>query len=631
MASAPGMEFFPLQEQQLFAQEFQKDVEFFQLLILMISKSCATGSVDITWVDGHDGLRQIIGTTQAAKSACSRYLRWDRQDPSQHFCNLVSDYGQRAAESCAVCENAAEKRVGKSGRAQVYRCHAGLTDIAVPVIADGRHIATLYSGQVLTQPPSKEGFEQVARDVNRLTYIDLQELEKAYWKVPVVSEEDIANTVRILEMFAEYLARFWKRLGETVKAERRKVRTSQLAAKEFAYMILQPEIEDRARLCQLMKELKFVQPPNRVLIAELQREEEFDSPSASFDLVFTTALQVIEELAEKSRNVVVAYLRRRGVCVFFRDIAEGHSAGLRGRSLAEKILYEISSCCNIRARIGIGGLKSDWRQLAESYHEAALALSGSDDVIATCGEAAPGLAELTTQMDAACRHLSDQRIEDARVTLRSLPMLANRKLGSGVMGDQRNFFSSALESLCFIALKSGCDAEAIARVRTEAQTELMRAATVFDVQATFLESAETIAEEVRRLLIGKHEKVIARVRQMIDRRLKEGRQHDACSLAEAARALGVSTGHLSRMFRRMTGLAFRDYVMSRRIEQARRLLLDPLNNVSIVSERCGFSTPAYFARVFRKFVGCSPTEYASNPRLGARLPAGGAVGAAERQ
>jgi hypothetical protein len=98
----------------------------------VVGKACATGSVDITWVDGNDGLRQVIGTTQAAKSACSRYLQWDRQDASQRFCNVVSDFGRRASKSCGVCENAAQKRVGESGRAQVYRCHAGLTDIAAP-------------------------------------------------------------------------------------------------------------------------------------------------------------------------------------------------------------------------------------------------------------------------------------------------------------------------------------------------------------------------------------------------------------------------------------------------------------------------------------------------------------------
>ncbi len=614
MASAPGIDFLPLDEQQLFATEFHKDMEFIEFLILMISKSCATGSVDITWVDGHEPFRQVIGTVQAAKAPCSRYLHWERHDPSQHFCNIVSGYGQRAAESCGVCENAAHKRVGESGRAQVYRCHAGLTDIAVPVIAEGRHIATLYSGQVLSESPSDEGFLRVARDVQRLTYINQQELEAAYRKVPVVSESDIENTVRILELFANFLARLWIRLGDTVRAERGKLRASQVAAKEFAYMILQPEIQDRARLFLLMKQLGFVQPPNRVLVVDLQTDDESDRPSMSSEVAFTSALHAIEELAERTKQVSVAYLRRRGVCVFLRDATDGPSAGLRARSFAEKILYEISSRSNIPVRVGLGGLKQDWQHLAESYHEASLALTGSPGLIVTCESSRPGMAELTTQIELACRHLAEQQIQEARLILRSLPLLANQRLGSNALGDHRTLFSSALESLCFTAIKAGCDGDSIGRARADAQVEFVGAATVFDVQTTFLEACETISEDVQRLLNGKYEKVIARVQQMLDRGLKQGENADVFSLAHAAKALGMSTGHLSRTYRKMTGMTFREYAMSRRIEQARKLLLDPLNNISSVSGACGFSSPAYFARVFRKSVGCAPTEFATDPR-----------------
>jgi AraC-like DNA-binding protein len=177
-----------------------------------------------------------------------------------------------------------------------------------------------------------------------------------------------------------------------------------------------------------------------------------------------------------------------------------------------------------------------------------------------------------------------------------------------------------LESLCFTALKAGCDGPSISRAREDAQRELVRAATIFDVQSAFLEGSETIADEIRRLLNGKHEKVIARVQQMLDRRLKAGKDSTPLSLASAAKTLGVSTGHLSRTFRRLTGMTFREYAISRRVDHARRLLLDPLNNLSSVSDACGFSTPAYFARVFRKVVGCSPGEFASNPRRSSPPP-----------
>ena len=198
--------------------------------------------------------------------------------------------------------------------------------------------------------------------------------------------------------------------------------------------------------------------------------------------------------------------------------------------------------------------------------------------------------------------------------MRSLPLLANRKLGDGALAAQRNLFSSALESLCFTALKAGCDNDSISRARADAQLELVRAVTVFDIQSAFLDASEIFAEEIGRLLAGKHEKVIARVQQMIDRCLKQGKNAEPLSLSAAAKALGVSTGHLSRTFPRVTHMTFREYVISRRIEFARRLLLDPMNNISAVSHTCGFSTPAYFARVFRKVVGCAPTEYANDPR-----------------
>jgi AraC-like DNA-binding protein/ligand-binding sensor protein len=615
MASAPGLEFLPTYEQQQFANEFQKEVQFFEFLILMLSKSLPTGSVDITWMDGHDGLRQVLGTTQAAKAACSRYLHWDRQDPNQRFCNVVSDHGDRAAESCAVCENAAEKRVGTSGCTQVYRCHAGLTDIAVPVIADGRHIATLYSGQVLTESPSQEGFQRVLQDVHHLTYIDANELKKAYWQVPVVSEEDIKNTVGILEVFAGYLSRFWKRIGDSVSIERQKLRASQLAAKEFAYMILRAESENRSRLLQLMKQLGFIQPPNRAIVITLKPEEELDASLGSFDVVLTRVLQVVEEITEKTQNAAVAYLQSHGVCVFFRELTEGISAGARGRLLADRILREITDRCAAEIRIGIGGVKAGWYQIAESYHEACLALASSSGVIAVCGSAKASLPELSAQIEIACNHLANQRVPDAYATLRTLPLLANRCLGTNSLPDHRNFFSSALESIYSTAIKAGCDKESIARTRREGQAELAKAATLFDVQSIFLEVSQTAGEEVGRLLIGKHEKVIARVQQMLEQRLKQGHDVESFSLTEAARALGISTGHLSRTFRKMTNMTFREYTLTRRIEHGCRLLLDPLNNVSGVSERCGFSSPAYFARVFRRFSGCAPTEYARNPRV----------------
>ena len=67
------------------------------------------------------------------------------------------------------------------------------------------------------------------------------------------------------------------------------------------------------------------------------------------------------------------------------------------------------------------------------------------------------------------------------------------------------------------------------------------------------------------------------------------------------------------MFRRFTGATLENFLILQRVELAKRTLLDLRLNVAEVAERCGFCSPAYFASVFKKYMHCTPREYASDP------------------
>ncbi len=202
--------------------------------------------------------------------------------------------------------------------------------------------------------------------------------------------------------------------------------------------------------------------------------------------------------------------------------------------------------------------------------------------------------------------------------IQALPALAFQRFGGTAVAEQRKFLLGAFESLCLAALKAGSDGDSVAQIRGDTLADLGHATNAVKLQALFMEAAETIVSAVSSLMHGKQEKLIERIRQSIDQRLARGPQCGSLSLTDAAQAIGKSTGHVSRMFHQATGMTFSEYVQSRRIEAAKRQLLDPLASIMEVSGRCGFTSPAYFARVFRKQVGCSPREYAKNPsRLGA--------------
>jgi AraC-like DNA-binding protein len=64
--------------------------------------------------------------------------------------------------------------------------------------------------------------------------------------------------------------------------------------------------------------------------------------------------------------------------------------------------------------------------------------------------------------------------------------------------------------------------------------------------------------------------------------------------------------HFASQFRRATGLRPHEYLLRRRIEHAKRLLLESKHNVLDVALRCGFRTQAHFTTVFKRFVGETP-------------------------
>ncbi|MFC4313490.1 helix-turn-helix domain-containing protein [Steroidobacter flavus] len=78
---------------------------------------------------------------------------------------------------------------------------------------------------------------------------------------------------------------------------------------------------------------------------------------------------------------------------------------------------------------------------------------------------------------------------------------------------------------------------------------------------------------------------------------------------EVAKECGLSPFEFSRAFRAAHGITFRDYLAECRLVQSKRLLGISQVPVSDVAAMAGFNDPSYFARLFRKRTGISPSAY----------------------
>lgn len=601
-------------ERDLFIRELEKDLQFLQIFMLMMNRACPIRNVDLVWTEsgppGRSGWRHL-GIDEALGSPCSRLFPCASGNPHPRFCSIINDHGLRESESCSMSDKAAEQRVSQTGKAEVYRCHFGLTDIAVPVISNGTHIATLFSGQVLNAPPTKEDFVIITENVSHLSYVSLYELRQAYWSAAVVSDEDIQNTVRILEVFAEYLAVSWERLCKAVQLERQRFREMEIHRKEFAYLVLTGSPGELSEARATLARTGLRHCPNRALVAQWETPD--GSSRVDLDRDVTAVLHTIDEICERLDYVVHASIRGRGVCIFLheRPGSRRQSGRLNAVELAQTILHAISERCDLRVRIGIGDVKTEFARLGESYHEANIALSTTQASIATYRASAEPECETTVLAAQIPELLMARRFDDARISFHSLPFSVERQFGTNLAAARRIFLST-LSSMVAAGQRLGCDPKSANELRTEAGASLARAGNSFDLQEAYSRLGESILGEIRQTYFDKGSRLVDRACRSIERNIAEGTEIKQSSLAQL---LGVSTSHLSRVFRRVTGDTFERHVVQLRVERARRLLLDPAHNVSSVALQCGFKDASYFARVFRKTVGCSPAEYSRRPTL----------------
>jgi AraC family transcriptional regulator, transcriptional activator of pobA len=78
------------------------------------------------------------------------------------------------------------------------------------------------------------------------------------------------------------------------------------------------------------------------------------------------------------------------------------------------------------------------------------------------------------------------------------------------------------------------------------------------------------------------------------------------SLEDVAKAVSLSPGYLTTVVRRKTGRTVLEWIVERRMAEARRLLVQTDLAVEEVSRRVGYGDTGYFVRSFRRIHSVTP-------------------------
>ena len=91
--------------------------------------------------------------------------------------------------------------------------------------------------------------------------------------------------------------------------------------------------------------------------------------------------------------------------------------------------------------------------------------------------------------------------------------------------------------------------------------------------------------------------------------LADARFREPLTVADLARAAGLSPAHFSREFRRTFGESPHSYLLTRRLERAAALLRNTDRTVADVCVGVGLSSVGSFTTSFARLYGLTPTAY----------------------
>ncbi|MCI5956410.1 MAG: PocR ligand-binding domain-containing protein [Clostridiales bacterium] len=104
------------------------------------------------------------------------------------FCRLIMQE-QAGLERCLRCDRRAAEVVRKSRASMEYVCHAGLYEVALPVVERGETVATILFGQMIDEAPREEQWKRVSRCCS--WYPDMEALHQAFLSLRRISSQQM--------------------------------------------------------------------------------------------------------------------------------------------------------------------------------------------------------------------------------------------------------------------------------------------------------------------------------------------------------------------------------------------------------------------------------------------------------
>ncbi|MBB6481119.1 helix-turn-helix domain-containing protein [Spirochaeta isovalerica] len=86
-------------------------------------------------------------------------------------------------------------------------------------------------------------------------------------------------------------------------------------------------------------------------------------------------------------------------------------------------------------------------------------------------------------------------------------------------------------------------------------------------------------------------------------------------ICDLCRSVGYSRSYLHRIFKERTGQSVMEYYKRVKIERVKQMIREGSNNFTQICDELDFTSLQHFSRVFKRYVGMTPSEYSQSVKL----------------
>ncbi len=351
----------------------------------------------------------------------------------------------------------------------------------------------------------------------------------------------------------------------------------------------------------------------KLLTAQDEFSEEFTKTLTLFGIRFPHPwlnCMVVDNSTESGLRSIEQTLEANG-CLFYRVLfrdAVVYLLNFDSLETGQTLVSHLNALPQTGAVIGIGSCRSDIQMLSAAYDEAKQAskyrifktqtsvveyaeIKNSHDFCYFPAEIESKLVQALENGNAQqCRTLLSAAVEQN---------LKNKMINA-------NSLSRLIYGLCFTALHVCSKHDIDMKLEFNKIGVLLETSTeaALDYLVTFYEKT---CELIRHKTQLRTEEKPDQLRAYVDQNLT----NPALSLSMVAEAFHLQPSNMSKLFKNQYQMRFIDYVSNRRIELAKKLLMENKLDVAAIARSVGYDSDVTFRRVFKKITGISPTQYRS--------------------